>query len=340
METETDLNSSKAPLICQGHEVLVDRAKDGGVRPWRSKKIKNLQLAESYRRIDYLRKSERVESCATFLTFEKLEADVKRLVRANFCKVRLCPMCKWRTMLKVYNQVSKVMNHAIANYGYSFIFVTLTCRNVPASELKDTLANLARAFNAFTKYKRVSRNALGWFRALEVTHNLNPESLWFDTYHGHYHVVLMMRKDYFRKRGEYLDRGDLAALWQRALKAPYLPQVDVRGFNATSPGVLAKSIAEVAKYTVKDVDYLSPDPLMTDETVRVLDSCMRGRRLYAYGGLLKAIHKELNLKEPEAEDADLIDLDDEPMNEGLVKMIESYSWRFGLNQYTGVRRAT
>ena len=74
-------------------------------------KKKSLLLSESYKRLGLEKKSFRVSECGTFLEFKKFVDGSLKLNGANFCKVRLCPMCSWRRSLKIFSQVSEIMNY-------------------------------------------------------------------------------------------------------------------------------------------------------------------------------------------------------------------------------------
>lgn len=85
-------------------EFLQD-VKNGKEIDWKGKKLENLELAASYKRIGS-NKYYRVLDCSTFLEWKYyFEINEKRLAKANFCKVRLCPMCSWRRSLKIFGQV-------------------------------------------------------------------------------------------------------------------------------------------------------------------------------------------------------------------------------------------
>lgn len=115
--------------------------------------------------------------------------------------------------------------------------------------------------------------------------------------------------------------------------------VDVRAFKIRNKISVSKSsVSEVAKYTVKDNDYIvkdskgNIDEIMTDSAVWILDTALAGRRLTAFGGELRNIHKELNLDD--AEDGDLINTGtDEEIREDLNYAIERYNWHIGYKQY-------
>lgn len=320
-------------------KVLLDVSSNGKVIDWRSKKLSTLELADSYRRLGYDSKHYRVKECGTFLEYKRFTNQTMKLNQANFCKVRLCPMCSWRRSLKIYGQVSKVMDYATENNDYDFIFLTLTIRNCIGSELKNTIDTLMNGFNRLTKRKVFKQAIKGHFRALEVTHKLdNPNSECYDTYHPHLHCILVVDKSYFNNNRLYIKQEQWVSLWKDVLSVDYMPTVDIRKFKDTKGHGVAKGIAEVAKYTVKDNDYIIRDDItnevierLTDDAVFILDKALANRRLIAFGGVLKEIHQLLNLDD--TENGDLVNTDNEELREDLEYIIEKYSWNIGYKQY-------
>lgn len=247
-------------------------------------------------------------------------------------------MCSWRRSLKIFGQVSKVMDHALEERDYRFIFLTLTCKNINGENLSSTIDNLFRAYKRLTERKIFKNSIKGWFRALEVTHNLTKNSKNFDTYHPHFHIVLMVNKSYFNDKNYYISQEKWTSLWKDCLKIDYIPRVDVRAFKTSTKLQTSKSVAETAKYTVKDSDLIVMDDdgeineEMTDKTVEVLDEALAHRRLTSFGGELKRIHKKLNLDD--VIDGDLINTDNEDeVREDLNYVIERYHWDIGYKQY-------
>lgn len=293
---------------------------------WESHKLSTFKLFDSYDRLGNERKAERVSKCGDYLQFKQLDDGELRLHRANFCKVRLCPMCAWRRSLKVFAQVSKIMTAFEAdNPDCTYLFLTLTCRNVVADELSAQIDNLMAGFKALQKDKRFAGLALGWFRCLEVTHNLRA-----DTYHPHYHVVFAVREtNYFLEH--YMTKPKWSEMWQQCLGVDYTPVVDIRRFRASRRGA-GREVAEVAKYAVKPTDYLiDGDEQRTDETVVVLDIALAHRRLVAFGGAFKRLHKLLNLDD--VDDGDLVHTDIDDMRDDVGEMILHYCWHVGYKRY-------
>ena len=296
---------------------------------WDEHKMLSQELSESYKRLGAYSKSYRVSECGSMLSFKRFEDGSKKLEHANFCKVRLCPMCAWRRSLKIFAQVSRIMD-AYDKDGHAYLFLTLTCRNVPGDELAGQIDKLFAAFKVLQKNKGFKKNVLAWFRCLEVTHNLRA-----DTYHPHFHVILSVKEfEYFGQ--DYLCHDDWVLLWQVCLGVDYKPIVDIRRFRPSKAGT-GKEVAEVAKYAAKPGDYLIhylDDTIYerkTDETVAILDNALANRRLVAFGGEFKKLHKLLNLDD--TEDGDLVHTDDDALRDDMAFVIENYSWHVGYRRY-------
>lgn len=91
-----------------GDEILVDKAKNGKIRPWKEKKLANLTYAE-YLQILEIKKAFRVKKCGNLLTFTKSENGLK-LYQTWFCKSRLCPLCAWRYAMKNSYELSSILD--------------------------------------------------------------------------------------------------------------------------------------------------------------------------------------------------------------------------------------
>lgn len=314
--------------------VLIDKNSNNKSIDWVGKKLKTIALSESYKRLGF-KKSYRVKDCGTYLIYKKnINTGVKKLKEGNFCRDRLCPMCSWRRSLKIFGQVSKVMDKALEEKDYRFIFLTLTCKNVSADGLGSCLDNMFNAFNLLTKRVAFKKSIKGFFRGLEVTHNLDYNSDSFDTYHPHFHAICMVNKSYFNDRKYYISQEQWTSLWKSCLKIDYTPIVHVTSFKTSNRSSTSKSVAETAKYTVKDNDYIIPySEELTDCAVMTLNSALKSRRLTAFGGELKRLHKELNLDD--IENGDLVNTDNEKddLREDIDYILEYYKWNFGYSQY-------
>src|SRR5690625_3223380 len=88
---------------------------------------------------------------------------------------------------------------------------------------------------------------------------------------------------------------------------------------------IKSAINETTKYTVKHTDFMTDDEDKNKKRLSDLEEGLHRKRLISYGGLLKEIHKELNLDD--AEDGDLIHTDDEEKaDEDGFSIIAMWNW--------------
>lgn len=335
-------------------EFLSDKKPNGEERPWREKKMFNEQLKESYMRVGIENKAERASYCGSNLMFRVNENGKMKLHSAHFCQLRLCAMCSWRREMKIFSQLAKVTDRA-EEQGYRFILLTLTMENVDGCDLNNAIDELISGFKRLFELKDVEKMEKGFFRALEITHdthrtitksmykekkeyydnrNLKVKDLNsnFNKYHPHLHVMIAVDKSYFTNPNQYISQPKWANLWQQSLRVAYTPIVDVRAIKNNGN----KGVKEVAKYTVKDTDFIiKEDKQLTNETVQVLDNALYKRRLVAYGGIMKEIHKELNLDDNESADVH-IDEDGEILSDDEPFVLKRFKWHVGFCNYVYV----
>lgn len=216
--------------------VLHDVSSTGRERPWKAKKEANGLLCRLYKSLSeepgdyYDLKASRLRECATWLTFDKLE-DTLKLANMCSCRVRLCPMCAWRRTLKIGSHARKIFEYLENQYPdkYTYLFLTLTIPNCKDNELSSTIDTLMSAFKRFVDRKEVKSIVKGWYRGLEITHNHNVNSKSYDTYHPHYHIILVVDKSYLDQRKS--DRGYITIerwkmLWAESL-GYFVPRISV-----------------------------------------------------------------------------------------------------------------
>ncbi|MBC2482882.1 protein rep, partial [Clostridium saccharobutylicum] len=255
-------------------------------------------------------------------------------------------------------------------------------------DLSESIDHMFKTWHLFIKRKKIKDSVLGWFRALEVTHdvdqlitplsysirkktlkklglNVGDPNPTFNTYHPHFHCIMMVPSRYYKEKELYIKQSDFSTMWKEVLKIDYEPIVHVEKFKGDTDYEVKKGVAESTKYTVKDNDYLlEDDELMTDSTVNILSNALFRRRLVALGGEFKKIAKELKLDD--CLDGDLVhtdqldrydpydkdhvidaltgeiilkdDLRDQgiKLREDLEYMIEKYYWHVGYNQFVKV----
>lgn len=306
------------------NQVLNDNRKNGKRNDWQGKKIMNVKYADLLQELNY-KKAQNVRSCGEILKFKKREDGTLKLEQAWFCKSRLCPMCNWRRSIKHSSQVIKIVDEAVKKYPKGrFLFWTLTTKNVfSGDELKTELARMNAAFNSMLKYKKVSKNILGYLKATEVTVNSKDGS-----YNQHLHILVFVKSTYFKSSEDYVSQVELTEFWRKALKIDYVPIVNVKAVkpkaNKKEKGVIA-AVYETAKYPVKSIDYLTDNHEENLQRVDDLEKGLKRKRLISFGGVFKEIRKELQLDD--VEDGNLIHVssEDEELTTGQV-IVARWNW--------------
>lgn len=332
-------------------QTLRDVSSTGKVRPWRVQKMTSRAVSASMFRIweKHPRKNYRfkkrailMDACGDYLVFghhvdEQTGETRKVLDAANFCRDRLCPMCQWRKSLVTFAQLSQLMDYIDLKHPGEFvpIFLTVTMRNVPSNALGRAITLILQSWSRMmgkANRRKPWRVVAGWFRALEITYNAETGE-----WHPHIHAVLLVPTDYFTDPKKYIDHDGWVAEWRWALQADYDPSVDVR----TIKNDRADAVAEVSKYAVKPGEWVSDDYDVTDANVELLANELRGRRLTAFGGVMKEARAVL--KQCDAEVADLIktadDERDAKVRGDLRVALDRYEWQAGVtNDYVFVKR--
>ena len=158
-------------------------------------------------------------------------------------------------------------------------------------------------------------------RATEVTVNDKDNS-----FHPHFHVLIMVKPTYFRGDGNYLSQEDWTGYWQKAMQIDYTPIVNIKAVKGKSKKKddVKGAILETAKYPVKDSDYLTNDverdKFLTDQ----LETGLHRKRQIGYGLLFKEIRKKLQLDD--IEDGDLIHTGEEEKEENETAQMIFAKW--------------
>jgi plasmid rolling circle replication initiator protein Rep len=317
-------------------EVLQDINNKGKERPWVAKKVKTMIVSEDFAGLKEVNRADRLASCCSWLKFAECNKDgYKKLIGANFCRDRMCPMCNWRRSRKMAGQISMVLHEAAEREPkMKFIFVTLTVKNCKGEDLDKAIGDMLKGFDKMMKSARVNNICLGFARNLEVTYNRKA-----NTYHPHIHMLMGVKPSYFGGR-EYINQAEWTSLWWDACKMDYKPVVNTKAVKATADKSMAKTAAEVGKYSVKDSDYgFEDDRKLSMQVLFYLSSALKGRRLIGYGKLFAKVHKELHLQDIESDNADLVGKVDSECtcpicNSNLFEVL--YKWNYGFNAFLSV----
>ena len=315
-------------------ESLEDVSATGRKRPWKEHKMGSMQLAElfcftekKYGRLLSASRLQSLKECADALCFLQDAEGKRRLKSANFCRIRVCPMCNWRRSLKLFSQVSAVTDAILAEKKVRFIFVTLTIQNVRGDVLRDTIDQLNKAFKyitdkhqTFAAAQKLKENLLGYMKAEEITYNAER-----DDFHPHIHAILEVRPSYFDSG--YIKQKDWTALWRAALGVDYDPLVDVRNIK----GGTAKAVAEVAKYPVKMDSILKiADRDRAAKALTQLYAAIFRRRLVTFGGDFKEYRRRLQLDDVETGDLTHVETEEKTFN-AVAQVL--FRWRADVGAY-------
>lgn len=258
------------------------------------------------------RRSEHIQVCGSMLQFLKernlvSEEIRRRLVKGNFCKYRFCPMCQWRMARKVCREVLGRLRTINENHnGVALLFLTLTIKNEPLSELNRTVKLLSKAFYRMQQTQQYRRAVYGSIRAIEFLGDNTSKG----ECHPHFHCLLVVNKNYFKSR-DYINFEEWTALWQRSLRVDYRPIINVQRVKPKGKmSAIVAAALEVVKYSVTSSDL---EKLSRDE-FQELDRQTRNLRQYNYSG-------ELKDAEPTFDEED----------ESLWELIEEeyYQWKGG-----------
>lgn len=281
------------------------------------KKALGMELSRVYELLSLYRRADRVAQCGSEIEFGILQDGSKKLAKANFCRDRLCPMCNWRRSLKLYSQVSQVMD-VLESEGYCFLFLTLTLRNCPWDELPAAIEDFLSGWRFMYHKAPIFRRAVyGTSRALEITVNHGAR-----TYHPHLHVVLAVKPSYFTSR-DYISQAQWTQLWRSCCDISYDPIVNIKRIKETSQG-----FKEISKYAVKGSDFLVGSPELMQRHVSNFLAGLSGRRLVGSTGVFKRVQRELCLDDPET--GDLVVTDGQQLRDDVYCMMVRYGWCSGV----------
>ena len=264
-------------------------------KPW-DKHRQNADKVEAlYAGSEFQSYSDRVRFCSEFLQFglvhdDDYEAMKLKLRAARFCRVRHCPVCQWRRSLMWKAKAYKVLPRIVEDYpNHRWLFMTLTVKNVPITELKATLSHMNRSFQRLIQRK--AWPAVGWLRSTEVTRGRDGSA------HPHFHCLLMVKPGYFGKN--YIKQVQWVQLWRKCARLDYDPILDVQAVKrGDTPMCL---VPELLKYCTKESDMVADREWFLELTRQ-----MHKTKAITTGGVLKSYLKEL-----ESEPDDLIGKDED-----------------------------
>lgn len=257
-------------------------------KPWDKHRGNADKVAALYAGSEFQSYGDRVEFCSELLKFSLVpdadEGDLRLKLRAaRFCRVRHCPVCQWRRSLMWKAKAYKILPKVVAAYPkHRWLFLTLTQKNVPISNLRETLTAMNRGFQRLVQLKAFP--AIGWLRSTEVTRGRDGHA------HPHFHCLLLVPSGYFSGKN-YLKQSDWVELWRKSMRLDYNPILDVQAVKKGSQPI--DLVPELLKYCTKESDLVADREWFLELTRQ-----MHKLRTIATGGVLKEYLKELE-EEPE-----------------------------------------
>ena len=265
------------------------------------------------------KKAERIRNCAGYLNFGWYANPVTgkneiHLIELHCCKARSCVVCQWRRSL-VYKarfsmNILEVLNN---NPTAKFIFLTLTVKNCELVDIRETLSRMSKAFNRMTK-SDAFKDVQGYIRNMEITRGID------DSVHPHYHVLLMVRPNYFNQ-GHYISKDQWSKYWKHFMALDYNPVCDVRLVRDSSK--CKDVVKELFKYTIKESD------IKKDNWYKLLMDSLHHIRAISSGGQLKNIIKE----DTTLTDNELIHTTDNPDSLLPLDKTVAYTWNRPIKRY-------
>ena len=272
-------------------------------KPWDKHRSFADKVEGFYRGSEFSSYGDRVHYCSELLGFGLALQDDDtlklKLRSAKFCRVRHCPVCQWRRSLMWKAKAYKVLPKVVEEHPtHRWLFLTLTQKNAPITELRDTLKQMNKGFQRLVQLKAFP--AEGWLRSTEVTRGRHGSA------HPHFHCLLLVPRSYFGKK--YVKQSDWVAMWRRSMRLDYNPILDVQAVKQGDKPM--ELVPELLKYCTKESDMVADRGWFLELTRH-----MHKMRSIATGGVLKEYLKELE-EEPE----DLIGKNEEsePMDEASL----------------------
>lgn len=215
-----------------------------------------------------------------------------------------------------------------------WVFLTLTVKNCPLSELRSTVVHMNKSWQRLSERKVFP--ARGWLKSVEVTRAED------DYAHPHFHVLMQVPASYFSHG--YITQAEWTELWQKSLRVEYTPIVHITAVKnllrrelSTSqvdlPSEIVAGVLETLKYTVKPDDlFLGLDLAGNAAWLQGLTDQLHKTRSVALGGVFK---QYINEDEPE----DLINAEGEEiemLNESDLTIL--FGWRENYQRYVKMER--
>lgn len=242
-------------------------------------------------------RAEKMMMCGSYI---ELQND--KVVGANFCRQRICPMCQRRRSLDVAANVREIVNYLTDTAGRKFLHIVLTVPNVGLCNLDETITKMYKASSKMFRDKKLCKKFKGVMRCLEVSYNKRVGYIDGDVdggltiignaFHPHLHCLVSVGKSYGSGKN-YIRQDELLNLWRSYYGDSRITQLHISAVKDDG------AVSEVAKYCVKPLDLDLTDYELS-VVVEAIFGALHGRRLIQLFGDFRTAARTLKI-EMEAE---------------------------------------
>lgn len=217
------------------------------------------------------KREERMRECARHLTTQQCECGCELVWRTNYCRDRLCPVCEWRKSIVLARRASAAITRA-QHDAHDIVMMTLTVRNVPWRELRETVQKMHREWQSLWRMLSGRWEMYGYIRRTEITVGRDGLA------HPHMHVLIDRHSE-----GGYVKQKALCAAWKNAMGLSYDPIVDIRVcWEQREKKGLTRYIH---KYCTKSSTAIIL--ALSEEDARSYIDAVKGLRMVSSGGTLR-----------------------------------------------------
>ena len=113
--------------------------------------------------LNFQKYAERINACSGILKFGVNPDQGNWFSSKHFCRVRHCPVCQWRRSLLwravMFQQLPSIQERFPT---HRWVFLTLTVKNPPVTELRDTLKHMNDSWQRLIQTKRFKSGVAGF----------------------------------------------------------------------------------------------------------------------------------------------------------------------------------
>jgi plasmid rolling circle replication initiator protein Rep len=231
------------------------------------------------------KKAERINACCDQIALHWHETTggerFGKMTGTHRCKnPKVCDVCGATKANQWRRELGEALPRIVEDHPtYRFVFLTLSVRNCPVTELRETLKAMSEAWRRLTKRREVTPILKGFLRGTEVTKGKDGPM----RAHPHFHALLVVPARYFT--ADYIPQKRWRELWQECARLDYDPDVDIRAVKDTGKAI--EESIKLASYSVKKAEAVADPEWFNDFHDQTL-----GFRFTNTGGLFRDYLKD------------------------------------------------